>query len=134
MFSQSSGRFSCPELERARSDDERERAVHALTQQYPPKLLERILRSLGDSETTLVDVPPLTAALAFRDAALEHARSKPLAAEEIRELAAAVADETPRTVPVPQPVFDRRAADKVVLAVQSVFDESLAVSACRAVL
>ncbi len=107
MFAQSNSRFNALELERARLDDERERAVHALIQRYQPEVLERILRALDDRETTLVNLAPLTAALAFRDAVLEQARTRPLTAEDVRQLAATAAGEIPVTTSAPQPVFDR---------------------------
>ncbi|WP_030621109.1 hypothetical protein [Streptomyces sclerotialus] len=110
MTSQSSGRFdfSDSELEQARVDDERERTVHALTQKYSAELLEKILRSFGDNETTLAGLPPLTAALTFQGAALEHTRSRELTAENIRELTvSAVTSRTQHSPSELAPCFDR---------------------------
>ena len=77
-------RISGPERHHAWFDDERERAVHALTEQLSPPMLEGLLRSLGDHGTRLVDLPPTLAALSFRDSALELMRSRTLGADDLR--------------------------------------------------
>ncbi|MET8677097.1 hypothetical protein ABZW18_05725 [Streptomyces sp. NPDC004647] len=108
MFTQPNRRFEQAELERARVDDERERAVRALTLLLSPIALEHVLRRFGDRETVLTDLPPLKAAIRFQDTALEHARARQLSAEHIRKLAATIAaDQTPHSAPAPEPLFDR---------------------------
>lgn len=108
MSAEPNSRFEGAELERARVDDERERAVHELTQTLSTSALERILRHFGDHGTTLTGLPPLRAALRFQDAALEHTRSRQVTAERIRELAAAASPHPTQHAPAaPETLFDR---------------------------
>ncbi|MFG2328454.1 hypothetical protein ACGFMM_02395 [Streptomyces sp. NPDC048604] len=108
MVTQSNKRFSEAELEYARVNDDRERAVHSLTQLLPTTALEDVLQRLGVRDAALAGLPPLTAALRFQDAALEQARSEGLTAEQIRELAASAAHgRTHDSRPAPEPLFDR---------------------------
>jgi hypothetical protein len=52
-------------------------------------------------------MPPLLAALVFRDSALKHARSKNLTASDIREMVATTSVGTRCSAVVPEPRFDR---------------------------
>lgn len=80
------GQYDHETLARARAQDELERFVHGLTQQYAPAVLESLLRALGDASTRLVNEPPLVAAMRFRDTALRCLRISGLSAGALQEL------------------------------------------------
>ncbi|WP_340561689.1 hypothetical protein [Streptomyces sp. GSL17-111] len=108
MSAQGNKRFTAEELEHARTDNERERALHDLTQVLPAPELEQVLRSLGGPETRLAGLPPLSAAVRFVDTGLEHTRAKRLSAADVHAAAATVAAGRGQPdVPAPQPLFER---------------------------